>query len=150
MIKMEVIARLGKDAIVVEVGGRKVANFNVATSKTFTDKQGVKREVTTWISCAYWDDNMKVAQYLRKGTQVYLSGEPYTKLYQPQDGGEPQAQLNLTVHYLQLIGNQSQSTENTSERRLATEGSHYSQHPYSNPNRQSTGAGTISNDQNRF
>ncbi len=89
MLKIEFIGRLGKDAVVKTMqGGDTVINFNVACSKRWKDAQGTQHEKTTWVQCAYWTKSTAVAQYLNKGTMVYVEGEPEADFYNAggQDG----------------------------------------------------------------
>ena len=48
MIKLQVIGNLGKDALVNNVNGKTVINFNVAHTERFKDAQGNQKDRTTW------------------------------------------------------------------------------------------------------
>lgn len=100
--RQQAIGRLGNDAVVNNVNGRNVVNFNVAVSKKYKDAQGNFKETTDWFSCAYWSDKTAIAQYLKKGTLVYVEGEVAAKLYTPENK-PPQAQLTLNVKMVQLL-----------------------------------------------
>jgi single-strand DNA-binding protein len=115
MIKLQAIGHLGKDAIVNQVNGKYVVNFNVAHSEKFKNAQGVETNKTIWVECSQWSDRQpNVAQYLKKGTQVFVEGTPEVRTYQKNDGTTG-ASLNLRVFSLQLLGGNSnqQSTQNT-------------------------------------
>jgi single-strand DNA-binding protein len=103
MIKMQVIGRLGKDCIVNTVNGKNVMNFTLAHSEKFKDSQGNLQEKTIWVDCAYWNDRTAVAQYLTKGTQVFVEGQPEARSFQRNDG-TPGASLSLRVREVQLLG----------------------------------------------
>ena len=66
MIKLQVIGHLGKDAVVNTVNGRSVINFNMAHSEKYKDAQGVQKDRTIWVDCAYWTDRTAIAPYLKK------------------------------------------------------------------------------------
>lgn len=106
MIKMQVIGRLGKDCIVNTVNGKNVMNFTVAHSEKYKDSQGNLQEKTIWVDCAYWNDRTAVAQYLTKGTQVYVEGQPEARSFQRNDG-TPGASLSLRVREVQLLGSKN-------------------------------------------
>lgn len=106
MIKMQVIGRLGKDCIVNTVNGKNVMNFTVAHSEKYKDSQGNLQEKTTWVDCAYWNDRTAVAQYLTKGTQVYVEGQPEARSFQRNDG-TPGSSLSLRVREVQLLGSKN-------------------------------------------
>ena len=103
MIKLQVIGNLGKDCITNTVNGKTVMNFNVAHTEKFRDNQGVQKDKTIWVECAYWSDRTGVAPYLKKGTQVYVEGTPEVRSFTRQDGTAG-ASLSLRVREVQLLG----------------------------------------------
>ncbi len=103
MIKLQIIGNLGADCITKEVNGKNVINFNVAHSEKFKDSQGVQKEKTTWVNCAYWTDRTAVAQYLLKGKTIYAEGFPEVDQYTNKEG-QPAATLRMRVMNLQLLG----------------------------------------------
>ncbi len=103
MIKLQVIGNLGKDAIVNNVNGKNVINFTVAHTERYKDAQGNQKDRTTWVDCAYWTDRTAVAPYLKKGTQVFVEGQPDVRTYTTQDGRNG-ASLTLRIASVQLLG----------------------------------------------
>ncbi|MEZ4738688.1 MAG: single-stranded DNA-binding protein [Flavobacteriales bacterium] len=65
-----------------------VANFNVATTEYFKDKQtGERREQTEWHRVVAWRWHAQTAEkYLRKGSKVYIEGKLRSRQYQDKDG----------------------------------------------------------------
>lgn len=108
MIKMQVIGNLGKDCVVNTVNGKNVINFTVAHTEKFKDSQGNPQERTTWVDCAYWVDRTGLAQYLTKGKQVFVEGQPEARSFQRNDG-TPGASLSLRVREVQLLGGRGES-----------------------------------------
>jgi single-strand DNA-binding protein len=103
MIKLQVIGNLGKDCVLNNVNGKSVMNFTVAHTEKYKDSQGVQKDRTIWVDCAYWTDRTGVAPYLKKGKTVYVEGTPDVRTYTTQDGRNG-ASLTLRVTSLQLIG----------------------------------------------
>ncbi len=103
MIKLQVIGHLGKDCAVNTVNGKTVINFSVAHAEKFKDNTGAQKDRTIWVECAYWTDRTAVAQYLKKGTQVYAEGNPDVRNYTTQDGRQGTS-LTLRVISVQLLG----------------------------------------------
>lgn len=103
MIKLQVIGNLGKDCVVNNVNGKSVINFNVAHTEKFKDSQGVQKDRTTWVECAYWTDRTAVAPYLKKGQQVYAEGTPEVRTYTTKDGNHG-ASLSMRIFSVQLLG----------------------------------------------
>lgn len=105
MIKLTMIGRLGGNAEVRDAAGRKVISFSVAHSESYTDRSGVRQEKTTWVKCSLWRDEGRttIAEYLKKGTQVYVEGMPSVTSYQKQDGTTG-VSLELNVISVELLG----------------------------------------------
>jgi single-strand DNA-binding protein len=90
------------------VNGKNVINFTVAHTEKYRDSQGNQQEKTTWVDCAYWTDRTAVSQYLLKGKQVYVEGQPESRSFQRNDG-TPGASLSLRVRDIQLLGGRGES-----------------------------------------
>jgi len=103
MIKLQIVGNLGKDCIVKEVNGKNVINFSVAHTERYKDAQGIQKERTTWVECAYWSDRTAVAQYLTKGKMVYAEGTPEADGYTNKEG-QVAATLRMRVQNIQLLG----------------------------------------------
>ncbi len=110
MLKLMVIGHLGKDCMMNTVNGKNVINFSVAHTEKFKDNAGVQKEKTIWVECAYWTDRTAIAPYLKKGTQVYVEGNPDLRTYQTQDGRQG-ASLSLRVNNVQLLGSKQGAGE---------------------------------------
>ena len=112
MQRIELIGHIGQDAEVKDFNENQVINFSLAVSQSYTNKQGENISNTTWYECAKWGNNTSVAQYLKKGTQVFVSGKPQSRAWQKEDGTLV-SNLGVNVFNLTLLGskneNQSQS-----------------------------------------
>ncbi len=114
MIKLQVIGNLGKDAIVNNVNGKNVINFNMAHTERYKDAQGNQKDRTIWVECAYWTDRTAIAPYLKKGTQVFVEGNPDIRSYTTQDGRQG-ASLTLRIQNIQLLGSRNADGGTTSQ-----------------------------------
>lgn len=86
--KFQVIGNLGKDPEVRTLeSGAKVANFSVATSETWKDKNsGEKKEQTEWHNVVIWGPLAGVVEsYVNKGDKLYLEGKIKTRSWE-KDG----------------------------------------------------------------
>ena len=75
--KVIIVGNLGRDPEVRNTaGGQSVANFSVATSEQWADKQsGEKKEKTEWHRIVVWGKVAELCgQYLAKGRKVYIEG----------------------------------------------------------------------------
>ena len=81
------IGNLGSDPEVKEIANGKVANFSIATSETFKDKQGVKQEKTEWHRIVCFGNVAEIAEkYLAKGKRVYIEGKIKTREWEDKAG----------------------------------------------------------------
>ena len=82
--KVIIIGNLGADPETRQFNnGGSVTNISVATSEQWTDKEsGEKREATEWHRIALFNRLGEIAaQYLRKGSKVYIEGKLQTRKY---------------------------------------------------------------------
>lgn len=91
VFETKLIGNIGKDATVKTMDSGVVAiNFPVAHNKNWKDKRtGEQRTNTTWINCTIWKregSNMRVVDYLKRGTLVELTGTPFAKAFNNEDG----------------------------------------------------------------
>ena len=88
MNKVILVGNLGNDPELRHTqGGDAVANFNLATSEQWTDKQGNKQEKTEWHKVVVWGKQAEnCAKYLVKGRQVLVEGSLQTRSYDDKDG----------------------------------------------------------------
>jgi len=86
--KVILIGNLGADPEVrFTPGGQAVANFRIATSDTWTDKQGQKQERTEWHRIVVWGKLAELCgEYLKKGRQCYVEGRLQTREWTDKEG----------------------------------------------------------------
>ena len=70
--------------------GSAVTNLSVATSESWKDKQtGEQKDRTEWHKVVMFDRLAEIAaEYLRKGSQVYIEGKLQTRKWQDRDGND--------------------------------------------------------------
>lgn len=87
--KVILIGNLGKDPETrYAPSGDAICNLTLATSETWKDKTtGERREATEWHRVVFFGRIAEVAaQYLRKGSQIYVEGRLQTRKWQDKDG----------------------------------------------------------------
>jgi len=87
--KVILVGNLGQDPeIRYTADGRPIANFSIATSESWKDKNsGEKREKTEWHRVVVFGKLAEICgEYLSKGRQVYIEGKLQTRKWQGQDG----------------------------------------------------------------
>ncbi len=85
--KVILVGHLGKDPeIRVTESGKKVANFSLATTESYKDKNGERVDSTEWHNIAFWGPIADVIEkYLKKGSQIYLEGRLKTRSYEDKE-----------------------------------------------------------------
>lgn len=86
--KVILIGRLGSDPeIRYTNNGGAVANFNLATNESWTDKSGQKQERTEWHRVVVWGKLGELCgQYLSKGRQAFVEGRLQTRDWTDKEG----------------------------------------------------------------
>lgn len=86
--KAFLIGRLGADPDVrYTPGGAAVANFNLATNRSWKGKDGNRQEETTWHRIVVWRGLAELAkEYLKKGNMVYVEGHIQNRSWEDQNG----------------------------------------------------------------
>src|ERR1700678_2350460 len=101
--KVILVGNLGADPETRAMpSGSTVANLRIATSESWRDKQsGEQQERTEWHRVALFGRLAEVAaEYLRKGSQVYIEGSLRTRKWQDKQGNER--------YSTEIIGNEMQ------------------------------------------
>lgn len=86
--KVMLIGNLGRDPEVRYMpNGDAVANFSIATTENYKDKNGDKQERTEWHNIVCYRRLGEIAgQYLKKGRSVYIEGKIQTRKWQDKEG----------------------------------------------------------------
>lgn len=104
--KVILLGNLGADPEKRETpNGVTVTNLRLATSEQWTDKNsGEKRENTEWHRVVMFGRLADIAaQYLSKGSQVYIEGKIQTRKWQDQSGNDRYS-TEIVANDMQLIG----------------------------------------------
>lgn len=87
--RCEFIGNLGKDPEIRTMqNGDKVANFSIACSEKWKDKNsGEQKERTTWVPVVVWGALAGVVErFIHKGSKVYVAGKFSVRKWQDKDG----------------------------------------------------------------
>jgi single-strand DNA-binding protein len=109
--KVILVGNVGKDPEVKHLDSEtSVANFPLATSEFYTNKNGEKVENTEWHNIVCWRRLATLAEnYIRKGTQVYIEGKIRTRNYE-QDGVKKYI-TEIYADTIQLLGKKGESNQ---------------------------------------
>ena len=104
--KVIVVGNLGGDPETRYMpSGAAVTNLTVATNESWKDKQtGEQKERTEWHKVAMFGRLAEIAaEYLRKGSQVYIEGKLRTRKWQGQDG-QDRYTTEMIADEMQMLG----------------------------------------------
>jgi len=112
---LQILGHLGQDPINRAVNDSNVTNFNVATNRDYTDRDGVKHERTEWTRVVCWDGLGTItARYLKKGRQVLVEGAPKATAYiQTEEDGTQTAmpRLELIANSVIFLGSHPEGSD---------------------------------------
>lgn len=100
--KVELIGRLGKDPEIKHLdSGQVMARFSIATTETFKDRDGEKKETTEWHNVVVWGKQAETAEkFLTKGKLIYLEGSIRTRKWEDKEG---QTKYTTEIHVRNFI-----------------------------------------------
>jgi single-strand DNA-binding protein len=82
------IGNVGQDPEIRTIpNGARVAQFSVATSRRWNDKNGQQQEKTEWHRIVAWERLVEIIErYVKRGDRIYVEGEIEYRQYQDKDG----------------------------------------------------------------
>jgi len=103
--KVILIGNLGSDPEVRYLeSGSAVAKFNIATTESYTNKNGERVDNTEWHRIELWEGLAKVAEkYLKKGNQVYIEGRIRTDSWTDKEG-QQRTGVTIRASSMTLLG----------------------------------------------
>jgi single-strand DNA-binding protein len=104
--KVILVGNLGRDPETRTFpSGDQICNVTLATTDKWKDKaSGEMKEATEWHRLVFNGRLAEIAaQYLRKGSQIYVEGQIRTRKYQDKDGVEKYA-TDIRVDQMQMLG----------------------------------------------
>ena len=121
--KVILIGNLGSDPEVrYTPSGKAVANFRIATTEQWTNKEGSKEERTEWHRIVAWGRLGEICgQYLRKGKQVYIEGRLQTRSWDDAEG-QKRYMTEVVAQTMQMLGRAGEDAAGDQPRRQAQAG----------------------------
>lgn len=104
--KVILIGHLGQDPQTRAMpSGKTVVNLRLATSDQWRDKQtGENKEATEWHNVVMFDRLAEIAaEYLRKGSQIYVEGRIRTRKWQDREG-QDRYTTEIVANEMQMLG----------------------------------------------
>jgi single-strand DNA-binding protein len=120
--KVMIIGRLGADPEVrYAPSGNAVANFNVATNRSFKDRDGNQQDQTDWHRVVAWTRLAEFAkQYLHKGMRVYVEGRLQYREWQDQNGAKRNT-TEIVANDIQMLDSPGGRAESGDQEKMPTD-----------------------------
>src|SRR5690606_14304818 len=85
--------------------GQAVAEFSIATSRRYKDRDGNQQEETEWPNIVVFGRQAEIAnQYLRKGRQVYVEARLRTRRWGDQQSGQKRYKTEIVCDDFRMLG----------------------------------------------
>ena len=124
--KVIIVGNLGADPDSRAMpSGNAVTNISVATSESWNDRDtGEKQEKTEWHRVVFFNRLAEIAaQYLKKGSQVYVEGKLQTRKWEDKEGNERWT-TEVVANQMQMLGDRmsnDMSNDNASSSRSSSD-----------------------------
>jgi single-strand DNA-binding protein len=111
--KVILVGHLGRDPEVRTIdSGVKVARFSVATTESYKDKNGERKDVTEWHNVVCWRNLAEIAEkYLTKGKLVYIEGKLQTRSW--EDNGAKRYATEVIASDFRMLGSKGDSSSSS-------------------------------------
>ena len=103
--KVILMGNLTRDVEVrTTASGQSVANFSLAVNRSWRGQDGQQQDQTSFINCVAWGKvGDIIAQYVRKGSPLLVSGRLDQRSYQDKDGNKRSA-VEVVVEDFNFVG----------------------------------------------
>jgi single-strand DNA-binding protein len=104
--KVMLVGNLGRDPEMRALpSGQQVANFSLATSRRYKDRDGNRKDETEWHNIVVFGKQAEIAgQYLTKGKMVYVEGRIQTRSWDDKESGKKQYKTEIICDNFQMLG----------------------------------------------
>lgn len=109
--KAILIGNLGADPEVKHLdNGSTVANLRIATTESYKDRDGNRKDMTEWHDLEMWDGLAKIAeQYLTKGDKIYAEGKIKSDTWE-DDQGNKRKRVKIRVFNMTMLSAKGENT----------------------------------------
>lgn len=109
--KVILVGRVGQIETKQINSGISVTNLSLATSETYKDSQGEKKEKTEWHRCVLWRAIAEIAEkYVKKGDMLYLEGKNETRSWEKD--GQTHYTTEVICNQMTMLGGKKDNAQN--------------------------------------
>jgi single-strand DNA-binding protein len=120
--KVILVGNLGNDPELRHTpSGKPVANFNIATSDQWTNKEGQQETNTEWHRIVAWSRLAEICkEYLSKGKQVYIEGRLQTRSWEDQNG-QTRKVTEIVANQMMMLGSRDSGAMSSPDSEVESE-----------------------------
>ena len=99
------MGRLTRDPVLrATPGGTSVTDLGLAINRTFSSKEGDRKEETVFVEVVIWDKKAEVVcQYLKKGSPIFVEGRLSLDNWETPDG-QKRSKMRVICENFQFLG----------------------------------------------
>ncbi|MBN2485028.1 MAG: single-stranded DNA-binding protein [Bacteroidales bacterium] len=114
--KVILIGNVGNDPEIRHLeAGTPVANFRLATSESYTNRNGERITQTEWHNIVVWRGLAEVVEkYVKKGAQLFIEGKIRTRSWDDKDGNKRYT-TEIVADALQMLGKRTENGPEASQ-----------------------------------
>ncbi len=119
--KVILVGHLGRDPeLRYTQSGQAVANFTLATSESYSKRDGEREERTEWHRIVAWGRLAEIcAEYLSKGRQIYIEGRIQTREWEDREG-EKRRTTEIVAREMQMLGRRGETNTSYNDSQAPT------------------------------
>lgn len=104
--RVTLIGNVGSDPELKHITEDKVvAEFRLATNRTWKDRSGAKQEDTQWHTIKAWSPLAEIiGEYVTKGRQLYIEGRIETRSWDDKTTGAKRYATEIVANDMQMLG----------------------------------------------
>ena len=108
--KVILVGHLGRDPeLRYTQNGQAVANFSLATSESYSKRDGEREDRTEWHRIVAWGRLAEICgEYLSKGRQIYIEGRIQTREWEDREG-EKRRTTEIVAREMQMLGRRGET-----------------------------------------
>jgi single-strand DNA-binding protein len=104
------IGNVGKIETRYMTNGDAVTNLSIACNESWKSKDGEKQEKTEWVNCVIYRKLAEIAaEYVRVGSQLFVSGKMQTRKWQDKETGKDRYTTEIIVNDMKMLGGKRDS-----------------------------------------